>query len=232
MSRPPVQSLRAFTLVELLVSSALLGLLMFVLLGTMNTSLDIWRNAESGVTVDREGRTALGILARDFNNILVPKDSDFQPRLAYSTAEPEFPFSFLLTVPSDLQDAATGDTGEVCFVQYRLKDNHLWRAFIGSKDTFAALRSDKLPTPELADYELVAKNILSLKAWGSDKNNLSLATPADPPAALPHNLDILIEVLDDKLFKIWKSGMQVDLQKVGGDQQYFQTRFRIPEPKS
>ena len=54
-----VRGKAAFTLVEVLVSSAVLGIVMFILLSTLGSSLSLWRTTEGYIAADRQGRCAL-----------------------------------------------------------------------------------------------------------------------------------------------------------------------------
>ena len=48
----------AFTLLEVLVASAVLGIFLVILLGTLSATLAVWRSTDNKVTADREGRSA------------------------------------------------------------------------------------------------------------------------------------------------------------------------------
>lgn len=141
----------AFTLLEVLVSSAILGILLIILLGTVSGSLNMWRATEDKVTADREGRAAYALIAQDLGNAFVPADSNLWPRIT-NTANTSS-LRFLTLRPPDYQNQAAGDAGDVCYVEYVVRrtntlaaagrpgNNIILRKFVGSKDTYAALQS-------------------------------------------------------------------------------------------
>jgi uncharacterized protein (TIGR02599 family) len=61
-----------FTLVEVLVAAAVLGIMLVVLLSSVTTSLSIWRNTENQIAADREGRSAYQMIAQDLASAVVP----------------------------------------------------------------------------------------------------------------------------------------------------------------
>jgi prepilin-type N-terminal cleavage/methylation domain-containing protein len=170
-------SSRAFTLLEVLVASAIMGIVMFVLVSTANTSLQLWRGTSEKMAVDREGRSGLSIVAWDLNNIVVPpwplpkvvpdtnlasftpqeralfnSYTNFLPRIQTNNGGSDLRLAFLTLKPTDYQTDPATDLGDVCYVEYRFFNNALWRAFRGSGDTFDSLsRSNRfpvIPTPQ------------------------------------------------------------------------------------
>ena len=154
---PPVA---AFTLLEILVASAVLAIVMAILLSTLTTSISLWRTTESSIAAGREGRAGELLLAQDLANALVPTNPSLWPQVTSDT------LSFLTLRSSDYQ-SGSGDAGDVCFVQYKVEDDPenkdpnfvaLTRAFVGSAETFAAVRNGSFPTPTNA--QLLAANIV------------------------------------------------------------------------
>ena len=150
-----------FTLLEVLVASAVLGMVMVILLGSVTTSLSIWRNTEANMAADREGRSAFQILAADLANAVVPTNPAMWPASVSNGTV----LRFLTLKPADYQNAAGGDTGDVCFVEYTVRSNALLRAFVGSSATFSALSAGAFPsapTPQLLATNIIS-NTIALK---------------------------------------------------------------------
>lgn len=162
MTTRPAHSVRpdaGFTLVELLVSSAVLGLIMAVLLGSMSSGLSLWRTTEGKIAADREGRSGHLLLAQDLANAVVPTNTsgpmtNLWPRITVNGTR----LGFLVKRPPEYQ--APGETGDVCYVEYLVQSNGLYRGFVGSADTYASLRNNQLPTINNADFQLLADNVV------------------------------------------------------------------------
>lgn len=148
-----------FTLVEVLVSSAVLGILMLILLGSVTNSLSTWRVTEARMAADREARSGFQMLADDLANAVVPTNPALWPQIRSNGSF----IGFLTLKPGDYQNAAAGDVGDVCYVEYAVQSqsgsNVLTRAFAGSADTFAALRNGALPAA--TNPQLLATNVIS-----------------------------------------------------------------------
>ncbi len=143
---PPVA---AFTLLEVLVASAVLAIVMAILLSTLTASISLWRTTEASIAAAREGRAGELLLAQDLANALVPTNPSLWPVVTSNS------LGFLTLRPSDYQSGAA-DVGDVCFVEYKVEDDPdnsdpnfvaLTRAFAGSAETFAAVRNGSFPTP-------------------------------------------------------------------------------------
>ena len=159
-SRRPVSSAPAFTILEMLVASAVMGVLVVILLGTLTTTLALWRNTDNKLTADREGRSAQLILGQDLANAIVPSNTNFYPRLITNSGTVFL--QFLTLKPQDYQD--TNGVGDVCYVEYAVvaNENRLVRNFFGSAKTFndilqaGTFRS----SPDTANAQMVADNLL------------------------------------------------------------------------
>ena len=157
-----------FTLIEVLVSSAVLGALMLILLGAVTGSLSTWRITEARMAADREARSGFQMLADDLANAVVPTNPALWPQIRSNGAW----IGFLTLKPADYQDAAGGDVGDVCYVEYvvqpQTSNNVLLRRFVGSKETFASISSasPSMPSNSSVTAQLLATNIIS--------NNVSL----------------------------------------------------------
>jgi hypothetical protein len=157
-----VRPVAAFTLIEVLVSSAVLALMMAILLSSMGASLSLWRVTEGKISADREGRSGHFLLAQDLANAVVPTNNALWPTILNGGRG----IGFLVLESADYQDAAVGDVGDVCYVEYQVVTtggtNGLLRRFVGSKDTYAALKNNKLPTNAAAAFvsQFLADNVI------------------------------------------------------------------------
>ena len=158
-----------FTLLEVLVATAVLAIMMVILLGSVTTSLSIWRNTENQIAADREGRSAFQVMADDLANAIVPSNQALWPKTT-NDAEGAV-LRFLTSKPADYQSSAN-DVGDVCYVEYRARtfaatnksnNNVLLRRFLGSEDTYKELKIGQLPqvSTDLSDFQLLATNIIT-----------------------------------------------------------------------
>jgi prepilin-type N-terminal cleavage/methylation domain-containing protein len=155
-------SARAFTLVEVLVSSAILGIVMLVMLASVDTGMRLWKNSQEKINVDREARTALSLISEDLKNIVNPPAPMPQP-VFQNPAGPSGTFmEFLTSKPSGYQSqnaTAPGNIGDVCYVRYSFRNNQILRAYADSRPTFTALNS---PTPSFPTGADVVEEVLAI----------------------------------------------------------------------
>jgi prepilin-type N-terminal cleavage/methylation domain-containing protein len=142
-----------FTLLEVLVASAVLAVVLVVLLGTLTTSLSLWRNTEGKMSADREARSAEMLLAQDLAGAILPANPNLWPRVDGEVLK------FLTTKPADYQEDPESNSGDVCYVEYRVEDNRLRRAFRASKETFDSIKGGTFPSGNSND--IAAFNILA-----------------------------------------------------------------------
>jgi len=155
----PAHPAAGFSLIEVLVASAVLSIILAILLGTLGASMTLWRNTEGKLGADREGRAVVQLLAQDLANAVVPAATNYWPRVQDDTLQ------FLTAKPQDYQDPDAGDVGDVCYVEYRMSDDGfaLLRSFQGSKWTYDNILSQGqgLPLPGSAgEAQLLATNML------------------------------------------------------------------------
>ncbi len=212
-------NITGFTIVELLVSSAVLGIVMMVLLASITTGLSLWRTTEQGVSVDREARVAMHLLAEDLAGIINTNNPNLAP-VFDTNRDASQPMAFLAVKPKDYQTNAAKDLGDVCFVKYRFENNALSRAFVASEATFAALQNGKLPTENL-NFEVLATNVLQFRVWAWDA--------AGQPAlgASARAVDYLMEVVDAKALESFRRNPNLPLL----GQQYFSGRAAVTPPR-
>ena len=147
-----------FTMVELLVSSAVLAIVLTILLGTMTASLGIWRTTGGATAADREGRSANILLLNELRSAVVP---EAVPELWPKVASNGTYLGFLLRKPAGYQDIESGEVGQVCFVEYLVESNALKRRFVGSRETRDAMVQQRLPTNSEGVFHVLATNIIT-----------------------------------------------------------------------
>ncbi len=166
MSAVPSISRRsaAFSLLEVLVASAVLSIVLMILLGALTTTLSLWRTTESKIYSDREGRAAGLMMADDLASVVVPSDDRLWPRVDKDSLQ------FLTLKPVDYQSKQGNNEGDVCFVEYIFDrpNNALKRVFYSSEKTFNDILSNPdsgFPNPGgNANAQLLATNILTKNA--------------------------------------------------------------------
>jgi len=155
-TRFPISARSGFSLLEVLVASAVLAIVLMILLGVLSTTLNIWSATEGKSFADREARAAELLIVQDLDNVFVPADPNLWPQLQNDRLQ------FLTLKPQDYQ-SGPGDVGDVTFVEYYFdhQTHRLMRAFIGSRETFEdILRSGRFPAPGATDAQILADNIL------------------------------------------------------------------------
>lgn len=160
--RPPLHrsGSAAFTLLEVLVASAVLAIMMAILLSSVSTTLNLWRTTENKIAADREGRSAHLLLAQDLANAIVPTNTNgsmtnLWPRITDGGTRLGF-----LTTRSPEYQGSQGNVGDVCYVEYLLQSNGVFRRFAGSKETFDALLTNGMPLSTTSRFQLLADNII------------------------------------------------------------------------
>jgi len=100
----PVSARNAFSLVELLVSMAVLSTMMLLLFGFFDQATKAWQNSEKKIDAFREARAALYYLKRDLQAMVV---TDEIPWLYYDDPQttPEISYSGAIRSPDTYGDA-------------------------------------------------------------------------------------------------------------------------------
>jgi hypothetical protein len=138
------------------------------------------------------------MIAQDLASAVVPANTNLWPRITNTPQTSSL--SFLTLKPADYQDT-TKDFGDVCYVEYvvdrRAGSNVITRKFVGSADTYAALRTPANAFASLAGNsapaQLLAANIVSNNI--ALKGTPVLKTTADSNAIAP-NFSAMIAVPD------------------------------------
>lgn len=224
-----VGAFAGFTLLELMVSTAIIGIMMMVLLATTSTSLGLWRSAEQRISVEREGRNALAIISSDLENMVWPS-SDKVPApvipVDLGTIESGNDFlEFLVARPPDYQDQTNPQTnaGDVCYVKYRFIDNQIQRAAADSGATFAALKEGRYPTVD--NYDVVAANIPDGQLWVYARDAQGkMATAVDKVALVA----VSFGAVDAREMDNVQRGINLPSGKTS--RQYFSARVFLPSP--
>jgi prepilin-type N-terminal cleavage/methylation domain-containing protein len=120
-SRPSSQSNPAgFTLIEVLVSSAVLAIVLAVMFSALSTSMSLWRNTDNKIVADREARAIGLMMARDLANVVIPAATNLWPSIVTNSSGSNnvYYLKFLTVVPAEGQSATGAEPGDVCYVEY------------------------------------------------------------------------------------------------------------------
>ena len=142
-----------FTLIEVLVSSAVLAIVLAVMFAALSTSLSLWRNTDNKIVADREARAVEMMLVRDLANIVIPPATNLWPRVESPRRSSIQFLKFLTTAPADAQSGSGAEVGDVCYVEYAVMPStngpglEVRRLFWPSKRTFDdVLRAGAFPS--------------------------------------------------------------------------------------
>ena len=153
----------AFTLIEVLVSSAVMAIVLAVMFSALSTSMSLWRNTDNKIISDREARAAHLMIRRDLASVVVPAAANLWPRLV--TNQGTIFLQFLTAAPSDAQPAAAGNVGDVCYVEYSIprETDKVMRFTFGSEETFnSIIRSNSFrSSPVTNRAQILAANVLT-----------------------------------------------------------------------
>ena len=169
MTRPRITSFTAasgFTLIEVMVSAAILAIVLAVMFSALSTSMSLWRNTDNKIVADREARAVEMLLARDLANVIMPAATNFWPRVTNSGGASYL--KFLTATPAAAQPATAGNAGDVCYVEYAVLPStngpgrEVRRLFWPSSKTYTdVLSTGALPGPQAADqFESLGLNLL------------------------------------------------------------------------
>ncbi len=232
-----------FSLLEVLVASAVLAIVLAVLLGTLTTSLSLWRNTEGKLYSDREARAAELLIAQDLSSVVMPANPDLWPRVDDGTLQ------FLVSKPEDYQ--GEGEVGDVCFVEYSVDSsrNILTRVFYPSSRTFdEIIRSGSFPSPSPGEGQVLATNVLSdnrdavrglavrqeanpvnFVMLGTNTGNLVEFSGAYSAANRPVAVEVNFAVTDPSSMNtrdLWEGRPDMKLRNAG----FYSFRVSLPEP--
>jgi prepilin-type N-terminal cleavage/methylation domain-containing protein len=234
-SRPSPRAFAAgFTLLELLVSSALIGIVMMILLMTTTGSISIWRGSENAIAVDREGRNALTLISDDLANMLpVATDAPEYMLPRFAVWNDLVFMEFLVLRPRDYQAPDEGNNGDLCYVRYRYRDNKIERATADSAQTFAELREGRRPAPE--NFEVLSENLprFYIGTYGTDGRKLNPEGNAGDIRAV-HLVDVSLAAVDLDEMEARRKGIEARERGTSlemlSSMQYFSTCAYVPRP--
>ena len=169
--RPSSQvSPAGFTLIEVLVSSAVLAIVLAVMFSALSTSMSLWRNTDNKIVADREARAVNFLLSRDLANVVMPASTNLWPRIVTNRIGREnvYYLKFLTVTPAGGQSATGAEPGDVCYVEYAVLPStngpgrEVRRLFWPSSRTYTeVLTSGALPGLQAADqFESLGLNFL------------------------------------------------------------------------
>jgi type II secretory pathway component PulJ len=149
--------LPGFTVLELLVSAAVLSIVLAIMLGAMAASLGLWRSTDNAIAADREGRSANLLLYEDLSSAFVPVS---KPQLRPRIERDGTFLAFLTLKPADYLNAAPGDSLGLFYVEYLVESNALKRRLVGGRETYDSLRQNRFPTDSTNAFQVLATNII------------------------------------------------------------------------
>jgi prepilin-type N-terminal cleavage/methylation domain-containing protein len=243
-----------FSLLEVLVASAILGVVMMVVLSTLTASLALWRNTESKSLADREGRASKLLLAQDLANVVMPSAPALWPRLVTNTGASAVHLQFLTAVAADYY-SGSGNPGDVCYVEYAIlpstngPGHELRRLFWPSGQTYSnVLAGGSFPGAQppagfqslgfhlLPDNRMAARGSGALAGEVSETNFVLLDADLRPftgppsPDNRPAVVEVTFAVADPETLRNTQLLDNPDyiLRNAG----LYSTRFHLPAPST
>jgi prepilin-type N-terminal cleavage/methylation domain-containing protein len=247
-------SVRGFSLLEVLVASAVLGVVMLVLLNTLSTSLSLWRTTESKSLADREARASQLLLAQDLASVVMPADSGLWPRVVTNRIGRAnvLYLKFLTAKSSDYQLASDG-AGDVCYVEYAIlpstnaPGSELRRLFWPSGKAFSnVISAGKFPgTQPLEEFQSLGLSLLptnrvaarGLGALANEANNTNFVllgtdmlplTGALSPSNYPAAIEVNFAVADPDTLR--NTNLLSNPNYILRNSGLYSTRVYLPKP--
>jgi prepilin-type N-terminal cleavage/methylation domain-containing protein len=209
---------RGFSLIEVLVSAAVLAIVLAVMFMALSTSVSLWRNTDNKIVADREARAIEMLLVRDLANAVMPPATNFWPRIGSvrSGRETASYLKFLTKAPADFQSTAGNELGDICYVEYAVLPStnggrEVRRLFWPSSRTFREILStgafpgvqpaedfQSLGLYLLPTNSMAARGLGSLASEVSNTNFILIGTNMLPLAAAytpsARNYPVAVEV--------------------------------------
>ena len=166
MTRPRITS-SGFTLIEVMVSAAILAIVLAVMFSALSTSMSLWRNTDNKIVADREARAVELLLGRDLANVIIPAATNFWPHV--TNINNVSYLKFLTATPADAQSATAANAGDVCYVEYAVVPStngpgrEVRRLFWPSFLTYSnVLQKDTFPTniANTTNFQSLGLNLL------------------------------------------------------------------------
>ncbi len=197
----------AFTILEILVAVAVLGMLLVLLLNILQSATGLWRGVENRAETYREARAAMQVISRDLNNLLPSTNTN---HFLFSTNQ----LAFLATMPRDSQ--LPDSLGDLCAVGYLFAydnkspvagDNgrqsyNLYRYFIESNETFTNLSQSSDLFPDFnasTNSEILARNVVAFNVSYFTVNGTATTTWTQSAASpMPDLVEIRITAVNNE----------------------------------
>ena len=206
-SLPAYLRSRAFTLMEMLVSMAVLAVLGVAMVSFVESAIGHWRDNEGRTEACREARAALTVITRDLRNAVAGTNVNLMKfNLQSGAAGTNYGSNvfFLASLPPSAQEERS--KSDLCEVGFFLaldrtsaspnRALNLYRYFRSSNQTFSNLTSGSLftnVTTGAEGEELLARNVVGMKITpvsASDGNWIPFAPTAEAP--LPAIIEITL----------------------------------------
>lgn len=207
-----------FSLLELLVASAVLSFFVIMLFAVLQQTSSAWNTAENRMDANREARAALNIIGRDLSMMLtgdgdgrVYLNAEDDPEVSLSGAPPPAElgdtFFFLATLPGRAQEPS-GNRSDLCMVGYYLSWSaagpvgvgyNLYRFLRSSDETVDALvgGGEALVTASVTADDLLGSNIRSFKvALYRDENGGLVEVDPWPVHETPALVEVRLTALN------------------------------------
>jgi prepilin-type N-terminal cleavage/methylation domain-containing protein len=188
---------RAFTLVELLVATALLVIVALLATKFFANLQNVWQHSAGRTTTHEDARLALELIARDL--LRGQARADDRPGL-----------NILIHQPSDSQlwfvtDAAAETTVSCAFVEvgYRLTEDRLERAVVDESCSAWNIYGDRDDADDQDGYRTVIDGVVGLRFVCYDGQYL--VTTPNQTYQMPTLITIRLSVLDARDLARWKA---------------------------
>ena len=194
-SIPSRRSWDGFTLVEVLVSSAILALLILLLIGMVDGASRIWRDGERRREVIREARAGIEILTEDLHSAV--RTTNPMTLFIQQESKEKGGQRIFLLVSHPREKREPGNEGDLCATGYFVaSDPHdgdspnLYRFHLSGKPVAEAFENGRLESlyasaspKNTLNTELLARHILELSVHH---------IPEDSSASDPNSSDLLL----------------------------------------
>lgn len=205
-----------FTLLEVLVSSAVLAIVLAIMFSALSTSMNLWRNTDNKIVADREARSVEMLLARDLANVVIPASTNFWPRIESPRRSSIQFLKFLTLAPSSYQSASGTEAGDICYVEYVIlpstngPGSEMRRLFLPASRTYSdVLLANAFPSSTtnnpasqslglnlLPTNSMAARGLGALPSEANNTNFVLLGANSLPFTGIPgtNNYPVAIEV--------------------------------------
>lgn len=225
-----------FTILEVLVAVAVLGMLLVLLLNILQSAAGLWRGVENRAETYREARAAMQVIARDLTGAVASTNTNHFPTNLIASSH----LAFFSRLPRSSQNSDSH--GDVCMVGYFLAygnkspvagDNgrqsyNLYRYFIESNETFTNLSqgSPLFPDfdPSTNRSEILARNVVAFDVSYLTVNGTTTNTWTQSVASpMPDLVEIQITAVNNE------RTMRFDARGAASDWESFAAATNAPD---